>query len=252
MAGMNIFVLSDTHLEHGTKVRACDLPSADIMVLAGDIGYLNEESTLSFLRAVTEKYEHVLFVPGNHEYWGRMTDAQMQGVCADIGIIMLQNETATINGVVFAGSTMWSDLRGVTSLAVAQQNDFKYHPGLDTVKWSAMFDKAMQFLSSAKADVVITHHAPLMRAIPNQFQGDPSNGLYATRVLLKHMPKVWCYGHTHHPFREKVHNTVFISNPMIDVEYQPRDHALGKFGVFEVYTKNTKNAVRAEEEEDDE
>ncbi len=224
---MKLFLLSDVHLEHKTKINVEDIPKVDVLILAGDIGYLNAKNTQTFLARVAKRFPHVLFVPGNHEYWSKMDDEQMEEVCAEYGVVLLQNNVVEIEGVTFAGTTLWSRLDGVTSKAVSKQNDFRFIPDFCTKEWAKRFHTAQLFLDSVEVDVVITHHAPLMQAIPPQFKGDPSSGLYATNMLpLKHKPKIWCFGHTHHPFCKTIQGTMFVSNPYIDVDYMPHSAAL--------------------------
>ena len=230
---LSVFLLSDIHIEHDQTIQVSEMPDADVLILAGDIGYLCEQKTQSFFKHISQKFPHILFVPGNHEYWSEMNDEQMEQVCADYGIIMLQNDVEEIEGVKFAGTTLWSGLHGITSKSVAKQNDFKFHPGLSTDKWRKMHHTAITFLNSVKADVVITHHAPLLKAIPPIFRGDCANGFYATNIApLRHVPKFWCFGHTHHPFQETIDSTTFLSNPYIDVEYVPHENALSDTKLF--------------------
>lgn len=232
---MKIFVLSDVHLEHKTTIDVESMPKADVLVLAGDIGYLNHVSTTTFLKQVSAKYPHVLFVPGNHEYWNEMNDEQMEEVCAKYNIIMLQNDMVEVEGVKFAGTTLWSHLDGVTSKSVSQQNDFRFIPNFCTKEWVKRFETAKVFLDSVQADVVITHHAPLIQSVPPKFKGHVSNGFYCTNMLpLQNKPKVWCFGHTHHPFCAKIQGTTFVSNPYIDVDYHTHDAALDAKKVIEL------------------
>ena len=72
---MKIQYASDLHLEFGDNskwLKANPLvPSADILILAGDIGYLGDDNykTHPFWDQVSENYKKVIVIPGNHELY---------------------------------------------------------------------------------------------------------------------------------------------------------------------------------------
>lgn len=71
---MNIQYLSDLHLEYQDNrdfLRSQHLKvTGDILILAGDIFYLGEKLADSFfLKWASDHYEHVLLIPGNHEFY---------------------------------------------------------------------------------------------------------------------------------------------------------------------------------------
>lgn len=70
---MNLDFISDIHLEtrteHNRVGSSIINPTKPILILAGDIG--KPESYLKdFLQYCTENWKHVLYVAGNHEYYG--------------------------------------------------------------------------------------------------------------------------------------------------------------------------------------
>ena len=216
---MKLFVVSDLHLETHTKPDVQTMPHADVLVLAGNVGDFNHKLTREFLAHTTKKYKHVLFVPGNHEYWGKMKDTQMDEICTQYGILMLQNKMVEIEGVTFAGTTLWSDIRNATPRCVGFQNDFKFIADFSPKVYTSYFETAIAFLDTVQPDVVITHHAPLMQAIPSTHINSSAK-FHATHLLpLKHKPKVWCFGHTRHTFCKQIQGTTFVSNPYMDTDY---------------------------------
>lgn len=72
---MRVQYASDLHLEFGENSRWLKehplIPSADILVLAGDIGYLGDDNYIShpFWNRVSEDFNQVIVVPGNHELY---------------------------------------------------------------------------------------------------------------------------------------------------------------------------------------
>ena len=61
---MNIQIISDTHLEVSHKEITIN-PLCDLVILAGDIG--DKDSALTFIKGINKP---VIYVLGNHEYWG--------------------------------------------------------------------------------------------------------------------------------------------------------------------------------------
>lgn len=73
--GSRVFVLSDLHTDYTENMKwVKDLSSVryknDILIVAGDVSetYKNFIMTMSLLK---NKFEHVLYVPGNHDLWCR-------------------------------------------------------------------------------------------------------------------------------------------------------------------------------------
>ena len=126
---MNIQLLSDLHLESHPYFVPQPAPGADVLVLAGDIGSYQNESSLSRLGIADfglQRFANwpcpVLFVPGNHEYDGRdfdETHARLRETCERLGLIWLEREVAVVHGVRFVGCTLWTDFDAVTSTRAA-------------------------------------------------------------------------------------------------------------------------------------
>ena len=81
---MKIQYASDLHLEFAENwryLREHPLEKAgDILVLAGDIGYIGDEnySLHPFWNQVADQYEQVLVIPGNHEFYKYYDIASLQ------------------------------------------------------------------------------------------------------------------------------------------------------------------------------
>lgn len=250
----SLYTVSDIHLEHiapyddkDAAFCAAQIPEADVIVLAGDIGWPGEESWKTFLRLCVLKADVVLYVPGNHEYWSRKpnadvhdpetwSSADMEKACADLGVTLLQNEAFEYKGVTFLGSTLWSPLltpagQPVRADVLSQMNDLSKIHRFSRTKWEKNFVTAWRFLlkelrrlvweaEHAKVDrptIVVTHHAPAFECIADEFTGDPLNGCYASNVLQSlfgvSVLKAWVFGHTHKTMRTRLlpeHGTPMI------------------------------------------
>lgn len=104
---MKLHVLSDLHL----SVAAFDAPktNADVVILAGDIARPKE--AIAWASSFTQP---VLYVPGNHEFYGgsmASTVQELKHLCGRSDIRVLDNDAAVIGGVRFLGTTLWTDFR---------------------------------------------------------------------------------------------------------------------------------------------
>jgi predicted phosphodiesterase len=122
---VNIQLLSDLHLESNPHFVPQFAPGADVLVLAGDIGSYQKDSSLTRLGIADfglGRFANwpcpVIFVPGNHEYDGQEfaeAHARLQDVCQRLGFIWLEREVVMLQGVRFVGCTLWTDFDALTS-----------------------------------------------------------------------------------------------------------------------------------------
>jgi predicted phosphohydrolase len=118
-----IYSMSDLHLEFYPnhrdlwKVISPFLPNADILILAGDIGISyginGYDEYKSLLLLFKQKYENVILIPGNHEYYKTrkydivsVTDT-LRNMCSEINVVFLSNNMVKIKDVYFIGTTLW-------------------------------------------------------------------------------------------------------------------------------------------------
>ena len=72
---MKLQIMSDLHLEMHADggaelIRDLDPTGVDVLVLAGDITMARHYENLeSPFKALAQKYRHILYIPGNHEYY---------------------------------------------------------------------------------------------------------------------------------------------------------------------------------------
>ena len=108
---MKIGVHSDLHSEC-SLCTISNLAELDVLVLAGDIG---DPATVplffDYLRRKAPKLP-VLYVLGNHEYYGfALNEAKdlYRSICQKYDITLLDDDSITLDGVQFIGSTLWTD-----------------------------------------------------------------------------------------------------------------------------------------------
>ena len=227
---MKIHILSDLHTEFAEfSPPGTD---ADVVILAGDIGV-----GLGGIDWAAKQFPKrpVIYVPGNHEYYGHdisLIDEIVER--SPPNIYVLNNEKVVVDGVRFIGSTLWTDfnLYGKGQAWFARQRakqatrDFTAikHRGLRFTPENSVDLHAMSrsWIETELADnfdgptVVVTHHLPAMLSIAKQFANDPLNPAFASKledVVKKYHPELWIHGHTHVPCDYTLFDTRILCNP---------------------------------------
>lgn len=218
---MKIQVLSDLHFEfHPDRGRAfvdsLDPSIADVLVLAGDIA--TGDLLLDALKLFKEKFEHVVFVAGNHEYYGCSVNDLLEiryAVHRDLlNIYWLERGTVRIEGVGFIGTTLWFD-----DLGGRKNNLSDFRAIRDFEPWvykEFRLSRAFLHRNTRTTDVVITHHLPSYRSVAKKFESDPLNCFFVSDVedtIRERQPKLWIHGHTHASCDYNIGETHVVCNP---------------------------------------
>lgn len=246
---MKIHVISDPHVEF-ISARDPDLvpfpkAQADVCVLAGDVCTATQaEKYESYLRRLKEDFEEVVFVAGNHEFYGTTMQegiSKLQGIAARTGTHFLDVHTCpsvTIKGVRFWGSTLWTDFGGGEYKTQVQDALADYraiigiHP--DQVEEVHERTKALVDLS---ADVIVTHHMPVLRGHSRHPTSPITYGFCCTgmeKMVENSSAQYWVYGHTHDNTLEVFGQTKLVSN---QVGYRNEPFSIGydPYMVLEVH-----------------
>ena len=235
---MKIQILSDLHLEHGGFIPEHH-PEADVIVLAGDLAPYTE-GLVERLGEHWASAPHILYVLGNHEFYGTEIDETRQQLaeeCAGAGIHLLDPGMVRIAGVRFIGATLWTDLilegkadeigahmrvsREITDFRGAIQHRGRDFPTGESVERHrtdrAFIERELEVAEkSGERAVVITHHAPSPRSIRPWFEGDPFNPAFASdldHMIERYQPALWVHGHMHDPVDEQLGRTRLVANP---------------------------------------
>lgn len=222
---MIIRFCSDLHLEFGLLLE--EPKPADILILAGDITIKND---VSWINIQANRFKHVIVILGNHEFYRQNLDNTERKTREklDPKIHLLQNESVTLDGVTFHGTTLWTDMNGGDPMTYIEanggMNDFRLiradngESRFSAERAHKEFNVARVFLREAvqPGDVVITHHAPSMLSIHEKYRGSRMNGAYASdlsELMLDCEPAFWIHGHTHDTFNYKIGDTTVLCNP---------------------------------------
>lgn len=257
---MKINLVSDIHLEFAPM----ELPGGDVLILSGDIaeakGILRDfHSTRTepytpgalryydFFWHECAKYNRVFYVMGNHEHYRGRFDQTYDNLKSAMppNVTVLENEVVEHNGVMFMGATLWTNCNNADSLTLYHlkhmMNDYKviqnhykdkglYHKLIPEYTFRVHFDtlQYFQLMLSEHRDkpfVIMTHHAPSFKSVPEQFAHDQlMNGGYASDlsefILDNENIKVWTHGHMHDPVDYMIGDTRIVSNPRGYVGYE--------------------------------
>ena len=250
---INIQIVSDLHLEFREEnFTRLFTPSAPILCLLGDICACGTEQDFiifkKFIEYISKKYEYVIHMPGNHEYYtfGNYNityNDTIPGIDKKIklffkkfdNVYFLNNNKLKINmnnkTYIFIGSTLWSnvkknDLKEVQGL----MNDYNaiYVPDLNNdnkVRRFAIYDmvklhkNSVRYIkniinNSKKGEIYIllTHHKP----IRDKSIEDKISQAYETDlvdIIIKQPLKLAAHGHTHIHYDKIINNVRIVSNP---------------------------------------
>ena len=243
---MKVQIASDLHLEFYDSKALSDaffqtlvepVPGTDVLILAGDIGYVERSSTKQFLAWCCKCWPHVIWVLGNHEYYNKrpsdewhcsssktLTMAEKEDLAESymlthVNLYVLANTYVVIPGFEqfrFVGTTLWTDIpedkRASLSYymgdfvyiqsAVNPPNPFSVDEWVDLHYDSREFlqDQFQDAKSQNQKTIVITHHLPTYDLILPQYKGSSHNCGFASHcddLLQEPSVVAWFCGHSH-------------------------------------------------------
>ena len=208
---MRFALLSDLHLEYANYGK--DLPDADAIILAGDIGNANVDTywrTESFLRRCVDKYgeKGIIRVEGNHEHYHGTWFPSEKSV-------------DKVGDVVLISCTLWSGKD--SKEAYSSMNDSRLITNWD---WSNMLKEhnaSVEFICEElekhrdNKTIVVTHHAPTLQSVDIKYRVSSgiNHGFYTDLewIMKEYSPNVWVHGHSHSSVDTIVEGTRVICNP---------------------------------------
>lgn len=227
---MKLQIMSDLHLDHyaGDSFRPeCEDEANTVLVLAGDIIGLTQrchKTAVAFFTDVCARYKRVVYVTGNHEYYGTSWEGahwertKLELACCLPGKELVMAEDfamVTIDGQRLLLGTMWipEPAPGTPNITDAQAIT-RYKPRVFTNHRT--FCEAMDAWLQP-TDIVVTHHLPSNESVAPQYCGDIYNAWFVAPdmedKIRKVQPKLWVHGHTHNSFDYFLGRTRVICNP---------------------------------------
>lgn len=233
---MKIQYASDLHLEFAENWRVLKQEEplnvcGDILVLAGDIGYLGDDNyqTHPFWDWASEHYQQVIVALGNHEFYKFYNLSSMyDGLIGMIrpNVHYYYNAVVRIEETDFIVSTLWANIdledAYITEQSVSDFRRILY--GEDILTFSDFnrehrhcFDFIKQSVakSNAKHKIAVTHHVPSSQLVAPEFLGSRINGAFA----VEHADYIetsgidyWIYGHSHRNIDKTIGRTQCVCN----------------------------------------
>jgi len=234
---MRIQYASDLHLEFSDNysyLKRNPLKAVgDILVLAGDIGYLNDNNYIKhpFWDWASENYKQVIVAIGNHELYQYYDLANIpHGLVCSIrnNVKCYYNAVVRIENVDFIISTLWAKIPlDEAYLTEHYVNDFHrilYNAEpLTWDKFNCEHDNCFRFIRNEVAKsrsehiIVVTHHVPSFQLASPDFAGSKINGAFTVELeeYIEGSPiEYWIYGHSHRNIDKFIGKTKCVSNQL--------------------------------------
>jgi Icc-related predicted phosphoesterase len=219
---MIIRFLSDVHLEdhHNPKAllsRLYTQDKPDITLIAGDMCPGNLHS--SYRDMMVDALGHILYVPGNHDYWG-MSPRQFHDMSRKNNnpkFQYLNFKIHHIGDIRIIGCTLWFPHTIDADLYQHGMNDFweikKFKPWVyNQARASITF---LNKYLDAKT-ILLCHHLPTPASLDPNYASSKLNCYFLHNIeqlLLERQPKLVVHGHTHASCDYWIGNTHVVCNP---------------------------------------
>jgi Icc-related predicted phosphoesterase len=231
---MKIALLSDLHLDFHLDggeefLSQLDFSDCDLTVIAGDLSEVNHWRWDQNVRELCAKSKQVLYVAGNHCYYGstfarvdaalRTLELQIQNlwVATKARVFTKYDIPYGLKDLSIIAGTLWFENHSDQDLYKGF-SDFKYIPQLEPEVYKRNLE--FQRLLAAEKDkpcIVVTHHLPSYQSVPLKYIGQSSNRFFVGAELAPDIEnskiKLWCHGHGHDAMNYKIGNTRIVSNP---------------------------------------
>ncbi len=238
---MTVQYASDLHLEFPENkefLTANPLkPMGDVLLLAGDIvPFAVLDKHKDFFRYVSDHFESVYWIPGNHEYYYSDIATKSGTLNEKIrsNVFLVNNISMIHDNVKFIFSTLWSKIRtayqwdiehGMSDFHVIKYNGYRFSAD----KFNLLHEECLNFVqhelnnkTTAKS-VVVTHHVPTFLNYPEKYRTDVLSDAFAVELfdlIETSGPDYWIYGHNHNSQPDfKIGKTHLLTNQLGYVKY---------------------------------
>lgn len=235
---MKIQYASDLHLEFGANTAILRehpiQPVGDVLVLAGDISYLDDDSLNKhpFWDWASDNFQEVIVIPGNHELYRNFDINELN---EGLELRLRRNVRYVYNQVIhlddttdLIASTLWAEIPPENGYITQRRvSDFHYiRNGKSRLSWERFNEehkKCRNFIENAvkksRSDkiIVVTHHVPSFTLMDEEFNGSPINGAFTSELgnfIAGSRIKYWIYGHSHRNISRLIGNTLCLCNQL--------------------------------------
>jgi len=190
----------------------------DVLVLPGDLYYIRDKVTFNALLSEALDFaREVIFVPGNHDFWGSTIDGGIKALkeaFAGTRIHILYNDEIELGGELFFGGTGWSRIRASKYRRFMNFPDFARIQDWDIDKFNQEHSDFVGAVRGSEAELIVSHFLPSTRSNHPRFNGSPFNEYFAADLDdLMRDKKLWIHGHTHDRFDYVNFGCRVVANP---------------------------------------
>lgn len=226
---MQIEIVSDLHLEFNRELKVFPALGSNVLVIAGDL-HGGAQNVYRDLVRISKDYQHVVYVPGNHEYYGSKISTfnnELRLLLVDHpNIHFLYNQFVDIYGVRFIGTPLWTNFRYNPLAMMAAKSmisDFRLIRDFTPEHSATEFYTAYEFLKWAYSStqgkkVIVTHFLPTPLCIHPKYANENLINNYFSSDLTEWIEcldnTTWVHGHGHDPMEVLVGSTKIHSNPL--------------------------------------
>ena len=223
---MKVQIFSDFHLEFHKTYPQIE-KYADTLILAGDIGCINKTCFKKFIHYVSNTWDDIYYVLGNHEYYhSKKTYHNLKTLYKHFfsefkNITLLDKSYKIVGNTCFIGCTLWgycnkettniSCLKNIKIKTINSIGDPRT-TGISKEFFNSLYNDESQWLINTINNikqykdidkiVVITHY-PLTTTGTSHPKYDSKNPLYATDIDISSSndTDITCIsGHTHYSY----------------------------------------------------
>ncbi|GLQ53574.1 metallophosphoesterase [Devosia nitrariae] len=232
---MRAWVFSDLHVDAAPYELPPTPPDIDCIIIAGDVADGHHLSARWLRHHVVPRGLPVMYVLGNHDFFGHDISDDHSDLYARIGVELLHpgRPVVEIAGVRIIGCTLWTDydVNGDVELARAWARESmpdlqSIDLGLRRVGTRDLLDLHRQHLGMLAGlltefeiqppTIVVTHHAPHPKSLRSPHFIDDSDASFASdlsHLITVTEPAVWIHGHVHHSRDYYIGATRVVCNP---------------------------------------
>jgi Icc-related predicted phosphoesterase len=227
--------MSDFHFDAAPYHLPPTPADVDCIIVPGDVADGHEKSARWLREHVVPRGLPVIYVAGNHDYYGHDLADDYAGIYLDSGVELLHpgRSVIEIGGVRIIGCTLWTDynVNGDVDLARAWARESmpdlqSIDIGLRRIGTRDLLDlhrRHVGMLAGLLTEhevqpdtIVVTHHAPHPKSLRNPMWIDDSDASFASdlgHLIEATEPAVWIHGHVHHSRDYYLGATRIVCNP---------------------------------------
>lgn len=208
---MKIVFLGDTHGHFNSIEYAIKRQDADMFIHVGDVG-------IGFGNTCPGFSKPIFFIDGNHD-----NHIQLQKAVKDSKLEIAPN-------LFYIPRASSLNVNGITINCIGGANSIDKHYRVEGKSWwreeIPNHKEMMDFAKLPKADIVVTHTAPIGVLERFNFRNiDPvSTDLESILSTMHNKPKYWVFGHIHEYFEKEYKGIQFICVPCT---HDTHDYSLG-------------------------